>query len=212
MPDRVLFPSGDGSSGADDMTSLGIGSHRHRLHGQVPCARVERRCAGVRRCGAPASSPCWRSERRSSPSARRASSASRAPPDDWRIARRRSGRRCGLHHHAQRLPSRDGDRGAGGGQACLVREADGDAACRCRADARGRARLRQGRGARLQLHPEPDRSGSSRGCSTKAGSARSTHVRVEMDEDFMADPEPLFYWKSEASPAMARSTISACMP
>jgi predicted dehydrogenase len=25
------------------------------------------------------------------------------------------------------------------------------------------------------------------------------HVRVEMDEDFMADPEALFYWKSEAS-------------
>ncbi|WP_414472278.1 Gfo/Idh/MocA family protein [Microvirga sp. M2] len=25
------------------------------------------------------------------------------------------------------------------------------------------------------------------------------HVRVEMDEDFMADPEDLFYWKSEAS-------------
>ncbi|MBA1155523.1 Gfo/Idh/MocA family protein [Microvirga mediterraneensis] len=25
------------------------------------------------------------------------------------------------------------------------------------------------------------------------------HVRVEMDEDFMADPEELFYWKSEAS-------------
>ncbi|MGO4570482.1 Gfo/Idh/MocA family protein [Microvirga sp. 2TAF3] len=25
------------------------------------------------------------------------------------------------------------------------------------------------------------------------------HVRIEMDEDFMADPEELFYWKSEAS-------------
>ena len=25
------------------------------------------------------------------------------------------------------------------------------------------------------------------------------HVRLEMDEDFMADPEELFYWKSEAS-------------
>lgn len=25
------------------------------------------------------------------------------------------------------------------------------------------------------------------------------HVRVEMDEDFMADPEAMFYWKSEAS-------------
>jgi predicted dehydrogenase len=25
------------------------------------------------------------------------------------------------------------------------------------------------------------------------------HVRFEMDEDFMADPEALFYWKSEAS-------------
>src|SRR5690606_3323691 len=25
------------------------------------------------------------------------------------------------------------------------------------------------------------------------------HVRVEMDEDFMADPEALCYWKSEAS-------------
>jgi len=25
------------------------------------------------------------------------------------------------------------------------------------------------------------------------------HVRIEMDEDFMADPEQLFYWKSEAS-------------
>ena len=25
------------------------------------------------------------------------------------------------------------------------------------------------------------------------------HVRMEMDEDFMADPEALFYWKSEAS-------------
>lgn len=25
------------------------------------------------------------------------------------------------------------------------------------------------------------------------------HVRVEMDEDFMADPEAIFYWKSEAS-------------
>jgi predicted dehydrogenase len=25
------------------------------------------------------------------------------------------------------------------------------------------------------------------------------HVRVEMDEDFMADPEALFYWKSESS-------------
>jgi predicted dehydrogenase len=25
------------------------------------------------------------------------------------------------------------------------------------------------------------------------------HVRVEMDEDFMADPEALFYWKSEAT-------------
>jgi predicted dehydrogenase len=28
---------------------------------------------------------------------------------------------------------------------------------------------------------------------------RVNHVRVEMDEDFMADPEALFYWKSEAS-------------
>ena len=26
-----------------------------------------------------------------------------------------------------------------------------------------------------------------------------SHVRLEMDEDFMADPEALFYWKSEAS-------------
>ena len=25
------------------------------------------------------------------------------------------------------------------------------------------------------------------------------HVRLEMDEDFMADPEAPFYWKSEAS-------------
>ena len=25
------------------------------------------------------------------------------------------------------------------------------------------------------------------------------HVRFEMDEDFMADPEALFYWKSEAT-------------
>lgn len=25
------------------------------------------------------------------------------------------------------------------------------------------------------------------------------HVRIEMDEDFMADPEALFYWKSEAA-------------
>lgn len=25
------------------------------------------------------------------------------------------------------------------------------------------------------------------------------HIRVEMDEDFMADPEALFYWKSEAA-------------
>ena len=25
------------------------------------------------------------------------------------------------------------------------------------------------------------------------------HVRLEMDEDFMADPDALFYWKSEAS-------------
>ncbi|HEY8577507.1 MAG TPA: Gfo/Idh/MocA family oxidoreductase [Devosia sp.] len=28
---------------------------------------------------------------------------------------------------------------------------------------------------------------------------RVNHVRLEMDEDFMADPEALFYWKSEAS-------------
>ena len=28
---------------------------------------------------------------------------------------------------------------------------------------------------------------------------RVNHVRMEMDEDFMADPEALFYWKSEAS-------------
>lgn len=28
---------------------------------------------------------------------------------------------------------------------------------------------------------------------------RVNHVRVEMDEDFMADPEALFYWKSEAT-------------
>ena len=28
---------------------------------------------------------------------------------------------------------------------------------------------------------------------------RVNHVRVEMDEDFMADPEALFYWKSEPS-------------
>jgi len=28
---------------------------------------------------------------------------------------------------------------------------------------------------------------------------RVNHVRVEMDEDFMADPEAPFYWKSEAS-------------
>ena len=53
------------------------------------------------------------------------------------LARRRSRRRCRLDHHAQRLPSRDGDRGARGRQACLVREADGDDARRCRAHARG---------------------------------------------------------------------------
>ncbi|ODT64822.1 MAG: myo-inositol 2-dehydrogenase [Pelagibacterium sp. SCN 63-23] len=38
------------------------------------------------------------------------------------------------------------------------------------------------------------------GALIDAGSiGQVNHVRVEMDEDFMADPEALFYWKSEAS-------------
>ena len=49
----------------------------------------------------------------------------------------------------------DGDRGARGRQARLVREADGGVACGRRAHARSGARLRTRRRARLQLHPEP---------------------------------------------------------
>ena len=33
----------------------------------------------------------------------------------------------------------------------------------------------------------------------EGGIGTVNHVRLEMDEDFMADPEALFYWKSEAS-------------
>lgn len=33
------------------------------------------------------------------------------------------------------------------------------------------------------------------------------HLRVEMDEDFMADPDALFYWRNNRLQAMARWTI-----
>lgn len=34
------------------------------------------------------------------------------------------------------------------------------------------------------------------------------HIRLEMDEDYMADPTERFYWKSEKAQAMARSMTS----
>ena len=33
----------------------------------------------------------------------------------------------------------------------------------------------------------------------RARSVAVNHVRFEMDEDYMADPEAAFYWKSEAA-------------
>ena len=59
--------------------------------------------------------------------------------------------------------------------------------------------VRQGRGARLQLHPEPDDPPDPQPARRRARIGDVNHVRIEMDEDFMADPEALFYWKSEAS-------------
>ena len=61
-----------------------------------------------------------------------------------------------------------------------------------------RARERQGRDPRLQLHPEP--GGPLHRQASEAGAiGRVTQFRVEMDEDFMADPEAPFSWRSEAN-------------
>ena len=38
------------------------------------------------------------------------------------------------------------------------------------------------------------------------------HVRIEMDEDFMADPDAPLRGRTRPDPVTARSTISACIP
>ena len=96
------------------------------------------------------------------------------------------------------VPSGDGDHGARGRQACLVREADGATladAERMLAAARG---LRQGRGARLQLHPEPD--DPSIGSSSRKGrSARSTMSASRWTRISWPIPRRCSIWKHEAT-------------
>ena len=62
---------------------------------------------------------------------------------------------------------------------------------------RRRRSVGQGGGARLQLHPEPG-DPAYRALLDEGAIGEVNHVRFEMDEDFMADPEAPFYWKSEA--------------
>ena len=68
-----------------------------------------------------------------------------------------------------------------------------------RAHGGGGARDRPGRHPRLQLHPEPGRPLHRASSSRSDAIGRLTHFRVEMDEDFMADAEAPFSWRSEAS-------------
>ena len=126
---------------------------RHGLHGQMPRARLDGR---PRRFGdTPAIRRVALCEVEESLARRRpTSSASRPRPRTGGADRQPASRRR-LDHHAQRLACADGDRRAGGGQARMVRKADGASLGGRRAHGRGGARERQGRHPRLQLHPEP---------------------------------------------------------
>ena len=129
-------------------------SDRHRLHGQVPCAGLDRRSCGVRRRAARPESHAVRGRR----GARAATGRRvRLRGSDRRLAGidRRSGRGSRLDHHAQRLARANGDCGARSWQARMVREADGAFARGRRADGGRGPRLRPGRDPRLQLYPEP---------------------------------------------------------
>ena len=67
---------------------------------------------------------------------------------------------------------------------------------------------RQGRGPRLQLHPEPG-DPADRWSARRGASATVNHIRVEMDEDYMADPTRPSTGRARRTRATARSTISA---
>ena len=82
---------------------------------------------------------------------------------------------------------------------------------RRRAHGRRRAGERQGRDPRLQLHPEPG-GPLYRQASEARRDRPVTQFRVEMDEDFMADPEAPFSWRSEASSGLGAPDDFAVHP
>ena len=95
---------------------------RHRLHGQVPCARLSRRLGGF---SGPAGTPA-RASRRPRPGGHRADCGRLGVwPLDHRLAPagRRPGGRRGRHHHAQLSSPGDGRSGDRGRQGGLLREA-----------------------------------------------------------------------------------------
>ena len=117
-----------------------------------------------------------------------------------RLARRgrRSAGRRRLDHHAQPVSSGNGDRGAGSRQACLVRKADGAGLRRGRGH--GEAAKHSGKVAALGYNYI--QSPAIRHIRTLLDEkiiGDVNHLRIEMDEDFMADPDALFFWKHEAA-------------
>ena len=86
-----------------------------------------------------------------------------------------------------------------GRQACLVRKADG-----AESSPRPKGwRRRRGNPARWRCSATTTsrirRSATSAGCSTRSAIGAVNHVRIEMDEDFMADPEAPFSGTHEAA-------------
>ena len=112
---------------------------------------------------------------------------------------RRPGCRRRLDHHAEQVPSGDGDRGARGGKACLVREADGAEPADAETHAGG------GRGPRARSRCSATTTSRTRSSGTsgklldEGAIGPVNHVRIEMDEDFLADPEAPFQQRHEAS-------------
>ena len=117
---------------------------------------------------------------------------------DWKalVSNPRGRRR--LDHRANRAPCADGHRRARGGQTCLVREADGASF----AEAERMAEVARASGKVAILGYDYIQCPAIRYIAKRLGKGaigRITNFRVEMDEDFMADPEAPFSWRSDAS-------------
>ena len=170
---------------------------RHRLHGQVPRAGMERGRVGLRRRGA---------------------AASRSPGREFAGIGRPQGARTGFCSRDRRLASLVSDRAVDvvsittpnafhPDMAIAALEAGKHVWCEKPmatklADAERMVHAARASGKVAALGYNYIQNPMIRLIRKLLDAGRIgdvNHVRIEMDEDFMADPEALFYWKSEAS-------------